>query len=66
MKKRRLNLFLADGGGWSGLVEWTDDEERERLAEVTNAAIGTKRKELSFPRTALSGRRSASMTTRCS
>lgn len=37
MPKRRLNLFLIDGGGWSGTVDWTDGEERERLAELVSS-----------------------------
>jgi hypothetical protein len=32
---KRVILFLIDDQAWSGVVDWSDEEERERLTEVT-------------------------------
>jgi hypothetical protein len=46
---KRLNLFLISGNGWSGTVDWTDEEERERLAEVTKAGYWDSVERMSIP-----------------
>ena len=46
---KRLNLFLIDGGGWSSPVQWIDDEEQARLAEIAEAGYWDEAERMFVP-----------------